>query len=281
MSGPPAWLRGLFAVLPTPMLADGQVDLDSLDRVVDYYLECGASGLVPASIAGEGDRLDEGERRLVCQRVVQRARARGRVAPVVAALLETDTEAALAQARAAAAWGVDGLLVKPPFGPAQAMEHHFSAIGSAFRLPIILMDYPQEGPRLPPALIARLVAAAPELCGIKLEDEPTAAKMGCLRVELGARIRLFGGLSGAHCLEELEQGADGFFTGCARPDLLVRATASFRAGDRRAAVDACEALRRVVLREREDPGGWIGRRKAMLCELGVLRHATVRPKPAA
>lgn len=281
MSGPPAWLQGLFAVLPTPMLADGRLDLDSLDRVVDYYLECGASGLVPASIAGEGDRLEEGERQLVCQRVVERSRARGRVAPVVAAVLETDTEAALAQARAAAAWGVDGLLVKPPFGPAQAMEDHFSEIGRALRLPIILMDYPQEGPKLPPPLIARLVDAAPELCGIKLEDEPTAAKMACLRVGLGARIRIFGGLSGAHCLEELEQGADGFFTGCARPDLLVRAMASFRAGDRRAAADACEALRHVVRRERADPGGWIARRKAMLCELGVLRHATVRPKPAA
>jgi 4-hydroxy-tetrahydrodipicolinate synthase len=263
------------------MLADGRLDLDSLDRVVDYYLECGASGLVPASIAGEGDRLEEGERQLVGQRVVERSRACGRGAPVVAAVLETDTEAALAQARAAAAWGVDGLLVKPPFGPARAMEDHFSAIGSTLRLPIILMDYPQEGPKLPPPLIARLIDAAPELCGIKLEDEPTAAKMACLRVRLGARLRIFGGLSGAHCLEELEQGADGFFTGCARPELLVSAMAGFRAGNRRAAAHACEALRHVVRRERADPGGWIAQRKAMLCELGVLRHATVRPRPAA
>ena len=50
MALPPAWLQGLFAVHPTPMKADASLDLDSLDRVVDHYLDGGAAGLVPASV---------------------------------------------------------------------------------------------------------------------------------------------------------------------------------------------------------------------------------------
>ena len=85
MDNLPAWLHGLFAVLPTPMRGDGELDLESLDRVVDYYLDGGATGLVPASVAGEGDRLDEGERLRVMRRVVQRCRGR---APMVAGVEE-------------------------------------------------------------------------------------------------------------------------------------------------------------------------------------------------
>lgn len=276
MSAVPSWLRGLFAVLPTPMLADGELDLPSLDRVIDYHLDGGASGLVPASIAGEGDRLDEAERQLVIQRVVERTRARVPFTAIIAAVLRTDTEGALAQARMAAAWGVDGLLVKPPMGSVQTVLDHFDELGRVLDLPMIVLDYPKAGPLLPPLVIRKLVDAVPQVCGIKLEEEPTAIKMACVRVRLGSRIRIFGGLGGTHCLEELEQGADGFFTGCPHPELLVKAMTSFGAGDRAGAADAFATLRHLNQRERADPANWIQRRKEILCELAVLQCAAVR-----
>jgi len=113
MEAVPAWLQGLFAVIPTPMAADARLDLAGLDRVVEHYLAGGAAGLVPASIAGEGDLLDEAERRQVIERVVRRAAGR---APVVVGVLDDRTERALVQARIAADCGAAGLLVKPPLG---------------------------------------------------------------------------------------------------------------------------------------------------------------------
>lgn len=278
MSVPPAWLKGLFAVLPTPMVAGGGLDLESLDRVVDYYLDGGASGLVPVSVAGEGDRLDETERRDVMQRVV--LRARGRV-PVVAGILADGTEAALAQVDGAMQCGVDGLLVKPAGDGAQAIVEHFRAIGRSARLPIILLDYPPATPRLPVELIGLLAECIPEVAGIKLEDEPTDVKMARLRTVVGQRLRIFGGLSGAHCLQELEHGADGFFTGCPHPELLVQTMARFREGGRAGAAVAFESLREVIARERQRPAAMIAQRKAILCEMGVLRDGATRgPAPA-
>jgi 4-hydroxy-tetrahydrodipicolinate synthase len=273
MVTPPAWLKGLFAVLPTPMVAGGGLDLASLDRVVDYYLEGGASGLVPVSVAGEGDRLDEAERRCVLQRVVQRARSR---VPVVAGILSDGTQAALAQVDEALQCGVDGLLVKPAGGDAHAVVEHFRVIGRSARLPIVLLDYPPATVPLPVELIGLLAECVPEVCGIKLEDEPTDIKMGRLRAAVGQRLRIFGGLSGAHCLRELEQGADGFFTGCPQPELLVDTIARFRAGDRADAALAFESLRGVIARERQRPSAMIAQRKAILCELGVLREGATR-----
>ena len=277
MDNLPAWLHGLFAVLPTPMRGDGELDLESLDRVVDYYLDGGATGLVPASVAGEGDRLDEGERLRVMRRVVQRCRGR---APMVAGVLATDIDCALAQARAAVDCGAAAVLVKPPMDGAQAVLEHFCALGQHLRLPIILLDYPPAGPRLPVELIGALVEKIPEVCGIKLEDEPTAEKMARLRMLVGSRLRILGGLSGAHCLSELQHGADGFFTGCPHPHLLVKAMEAFRLGDLAGVTAAVDTLGPVISLERRHPGAMIGRRKLILRELGIILEAVTRaPSP--
>ena len=273
----PAWLHGLFAVMPTPMMADGSLDLESLDRLVDYYLERGATGLVPASLAGEGDLLCADEFRQVVERVVRHAADR---APIVVGVLDDRTEHALAQARIAAACGASGLLVKPPAGgDAQGVIAHVGAIGEALRLPIILLDNPLFGAALPPGLVQALVDGVPEVCGIKLEDEPTPDKMALVRLLLGNRIRIFGGLGGVHCMPELDAGADGFFTGYPYPEHLVEIIACVRRGYRAAAAALYETLLPIALLERKRPAEMIGLRKRILCDRGVLREAAVRPRP--
>jgi 4-hydroxy-tetrahydrodipicolinate synthase len=274
----PVWLHGLFAVLPTPMLANGDLDLESLDRVVEHYLAGGAVGLVPASIAGEGDLLGAGERRRVIQRVVSRSTGR---APVVVGVLADRLADALVQARVAADCGADGLLVKPPPGDARDVLAHVDAIARSLCLPIILLDNPKVGAALPVTLVQALLDGVPEVCGIKLEDEPTADKMAQVRALLGARIRIFGGLGGVHCLHELERGADGFFTGTPYPEHLVEVMSCWRRGDRVAATAANALLLPTALREREHPATMISQRKTILRDRGVLRHAAVRLRASA
>jgi len=273
MNALPAWLHGLFAVLPTPMVEDGELDLESLDGVVEHYLAGGAVGLVPASIAGEGDLLDEDERRRVIQRVVRRAAGR---APVVVGVLADRLADALTHAGVAANSGADALLVKPPLGEGQDVLTHVSAIAQSLRLPIILLDNPKFGASLPLALIQRLLDTVPEVCGIKLEDEPTADKMAQVRALLGDRIRIFGGLGGVHCLHELERSADGFFTGTPYPEHLVEVMSCWRRGDRLAAAAANALLQPTALQEREHPATMISQRKSILRDRGVIRDAAVR-----
>jgi 4-hydroxy-tetrahydrodipicolinate synthase len=270
---PPDWLRGLFAVIPTPMRPDGALDLASLDRVVDHYQAAGATGLVPVSVAGEGDLLSAAERQQVIQRVVQRTAGR---MPVCVGVLQAQTRAAVQQAQEAARCGARGLLVLPPrVGPAGILDH-FQAIARAVSLPLVVLDHPRLGPPLPPPLLQALTEAVPWVCGIKLEDEPTPAKMARVRALLGQRLRVFGGLSGAHCLQELAHGADGFFTGLPRPGHLVAMMARFRAGDHPGAAVAFAAMQSAIQQERENPAGMITQRKALLCAEGVIEHASTR-----
>lgn len=275
----PDWLRGLFAVIPTPMRPDGELDLASLDRVVDHYRAGGAAGLVPVSVAGEGDLLSAAERRLVVRRVVQRSAGR---MPVLVGVLQGNTEAALAQAGEAAGCGARGLLVLPPRTQPEDICQHFSAIARAVDLPMVVLDHPRLCPPLPPALLQVLAAAVPQVCGIKLEDEPTPPKMAQVRTLLGPRLRIFGGLSGAYCLQELAHGADGFFTGLPCPGHLVAAMDRFHAGDHPGAAAAFAAMQPAIRQERDNPGGMITQRKALLCAEGVIACASTRLRaPAA
>ena len=60
---------GVFTIAVTPFLPDGALDLDSIDRMVDFYVEKGASGLTILGIMGEAGKLSFEESATVIRRV--------------------------------------------------------------------------------------------------------------------------------------------------------------------------------------------------------------------
>ena len=49
--------RGVFPISATPFAADGALDLDSLDRLVEFYLARRVHGLTLLGIMGEASKL--------------------------------------------------------------------------------------------------------------------------------------------------------------------------------------------------------------------------------
>jgi len=78
---PPTLFGGVFSVLPTPFDPSGELDLDSLARVIDLFLADGVSGFTALGVTSEIARLTEPERDRVLDAVL--ASVNGRV-PVVA-----------------------------------------------------------------------------------------------------------------------------------------------------------------------------------------------------
>ena len=110
--------QGLYAVLVTPFHESGAVDGESFDRLVDFYLDRGAHGLVILSVMGEGPLLEEEERAQVVARVVRRVN--GRV-PVVVGVNE-EAEVAARMGRRFIDLGASALLVAPPARLASQLE---------------------------------------------------------------------------------------------------------------------------------------------------------------
>src|SRR3954463_6083582 len=134
-------VRGVYAILATPFLPDGEVDEASLRRLTAATIEAGVDGVTVLGVAGEAHKLDEAERLRVMSTVLE-VNA-GRV-PVIAGTSRESTFTAIAAARIAREAGTDGVMVAPPTfaQPGPALTAHFQRIGEAVGLPIVLQDYP-------------------------------------------------------------------------------------------------------------------------------------------
>jgi 2-keto-3-deoxy-L-arabinonate dehydratase len=203
-------LHGCIPILVTPFADDGSLDLESLEREIDWVLAEGASGVACVAIASEGYKLTESERDAVIAASVRRVD--GRV-PVVASADGPGEEPAIDRARRAAALGADVLMVLPSYfvkpGP-DAITSYYARIADASGLPIMLQDAPQlTGVSMAPALWARIAEATAGLRYIKAEGTPQGPTISEALRLCGDRVGVFCGWGGLSLLDALERGAIG------------------------------------------------------------------------
>jgi 4-hydroxy-tetrahydrodipicolinate synthase len=269
---------GVFSVLPTPFDPSGDVDQDSLRRVIDLFLADGVNGFTALGVTSEVARLTEAERDLVLDTVL--AHVNGRV-PVVAGTTADGLRTCIEYSRRARQAGAAGVMISPPRMPkinSDAVARHFADVSAAVDLPIIVQDYPPiSGYAMEPALLARIAREVPTARTIKLEDPPTPFKTSrILEQTTDLDVRIFGGLGGVFLLEELMAGAAGAMTGFAFPALLVEIVSLFRDGR---VNDAAEVFYRSVALMRFEFQEGIGMaiRKEVLKRRGAIAHAGIRP----
>ena len=133
-------LKGSMPALITPF-ANGQVDFETLKKLVDWHIDQGSHGLVPVGTTGESPTLTHEEHDAVVECVV--GQAAGRV-PVVAGAGSNNTAETVRLVQAAKAAGADAALVVTPYynKPTQAgLAAHFTAAADC-GLPIVIYNIP-------------------------------------------------------------------------------------------------------------------------------------------
>jgi 4-hydroxy-tetrahydrodipicolinate synthase len=268
---------GVFSVLPTPFASSGDIDLDSLKRVVDVFIADGVNGFTALGVTSEVARLTESERDSVLDTVV--AQVNGRV-PIVAGTTAEGLRTCIEYTRRAKAAGAAAVMISPPRMPkinSDAVARHFADVAAAVDIPIIVQDYPPiSGYAMEASLLARIAHDVPSARTIKLEDPPTPLKTSrILEQTKGLEVRVFGGLGGVFLLEELMAGAAGAMTGFAFPAILVQIVGLFRAGKTDEAADVF--YRKVPLMRFEfQEGIGMAIRKEVLRRRGAIAHAGIR-----
>jgi 4-hydroxy-tetrahydrodipicolinate synthase len=231
--------EGVYSVLPTPFKAGGDVDVDSLKRVVDLIAASGVNGVTALGVTGEASRLNERERRVVAETVVQQIGGRAKV--IVGASAD-GVRTCIEFSREAKAVGAAAVMVTPPRMPklnTESVVNHYKTLAEAVDLPIVVQDYPPiSGFAMEAGLLARIAREVPAARTIKLEDPPTPFKTARILAAAGeTKVAILGGLGGVFLLEELLAGAAGVMTGFAYPEVLVKVVALYRAGQVDAAAD--------------------------------------------
>ncbi|MAU41658.1 MAG: 4-hydroxy-tetrahydrodipicolinate synthase [Kordiimonas sp.] len=133
--------KGSIPALITPF-ANGRVDYDGFQKLVNWQIEEGSHGLVPCGTTGESPTLDHDEHRKVTEIAIDVSA--GRV-PVIAGCGSNSTREAVGLMEHAAKAGADAALVVVPYynKPTQeGMFQHFKALNDAADLPIIIYNIP-------------------------------------------------------------------------------------------------------------------------------------------
>ena len=274
--------RGVYLITVTPFTDSGALDLDSTDRMVDFCLDAGVTGLTVLGIMGEATKLTAAESTQFVERVL--ARVAGRVPVVVGA--SAPGFAPMRELTASVMeLGAAGVMVAPP--PTVRTDDQIVAyfemvqetVGPA--VPWVLQDHPvSTGVQMSAAVIQRILRAAPGCVMLKHEDCPGLAKLSALRAASDRgevrRVSILTGNGGGLFLpEELSRGADGAMTGFAYPEMMVDVCRAHAAGQVDKAHDLFDAYLPLA-RYEQQPGIGLAVRKHILAERGVIASSAIR-----
>ena len=276
--------RGVYPIAPTPFFADGTIDTASIDRLVDFYLACGSSGITVLGQLGEAPKLEHAESVAVAARIVARAAA----LPVIVGVSAPGFAAMRTLTRAVMDAGAAGVMIAPPNTLrtddqiAGYYRQAVEAIGAD--VPFVIQDYPLTFTvQMTPSVIGRIVRENPSCAMLKHEDWPGLEKITTLRgfEREGSmrRIAILTGNNGLFLDYEMARGADGANTGYAFPDMLCDVVRLSQEGRREEAHDLFDA-HLPLLRYEQQPGVGLAVRKYLLMRRGLLSCDAQR-KPAA
>ena len=138
-------MRGIYGITATPFNDDESLDLDSLDRVVNFTVESGCHGVVMPVMASEYHTLTDDERKTVIERTIKAVA--GRV-PVIAGVTGVSNVHSIGLARFAQDAGADSVIAIPPnsrpTSPGEVMRF-FGQLNDAVSIPIWIQNHNQGG----------------------------------------------------------------------------------------------------------------------------------------
>jgi 4-hydroxy-tetrahydrodipicolinate synthase len=279
----PAQTEGVYVIAPTPFMPDGKIDESSIDRMTDFFLKAGVTGITVLGQLGEAPKMTHDESVSIVKRVIARAKV-----PIVVGVSAPGFAAMRALTQDVMALGATGVMIAPPNtlrtddSIVQYYKQASEAIGSD--VPFVIQDYPLTfSVQMTPGVIRRIHTECPSCWFLKHEDWPGLDKVSQLRAweKDGSlrRLPILVGNNGLFLDFELERGVDGANTGYCFPDMLVDVVRLAKAGKRDEAHDLFDA-HLPLIRYEQQPGPGMAVRKYVMMKRGIIAHDTLR-KPGA
>ena len=274
---------GVYVIAPTPFHPDGRIDDASVDRMTDFFVGAGATGMTVLGQLGEAPKMEHNESVGIVKRVLARTKL-----PIVVGVSAPGFAAMRALTQDVMAAGAAGVMIAPPNtlrtddSIVQYYKQASDAIGSD--VPFVIQDYPLTfSVQMTPAVIRRIHTDNPACWFLKHEDWPGLEKISQLRAwEKDGTLRRLPILIGNNALFldfEMERGADGANTGYCFPDMLVDVVRLSKAGKRDEAHDLFDA-HLPLIRYEQQPGPGLAVRKYVMMRRGIIASDTLR-KPGA
>lgn len=282
-------MRGPFPIMSTPYNEDGSIDYDGLSREVAWLVECGSPGVIWCQSNDAVDLLTTEEKFRgfeVCAKACENQ-------PIVLALGANGTNAVEMLEIAAEIERVAdrhpaakvAMVSRPPddVRSEDAIESAWDALGKLSKRPIILQTYCSKLTPTPSVeLMVRLAKRHPKVFGyIKEEAAGNSANERMIQ-ECATKPSIktvFSGWGGWQWLYQLRHcGSEGLITErVAYAPLIVRVWREFEKGDPDGELTAAFAMYRLLIDQRNFPGGGLRNYSLYLLQKeGIFKNCVSR-----
>jgi 4-hydroxy-tetrahydrodipicolinate synthase len=102
--------QGVYPIAPTPFSDDGAIDTRSIDRLTDFYADCGCAGITILGQLGEAPKLDHAEAVSIATQVIRRVPQ----LPVIVGVSAPGFAAMRSLTRTVMDAGAAGVMIAPP-----------------------------------------------------------------------------------------------------------------------------------------------------------------------
>jgi 4-hydroxy-tetrahydrodipicolinate synthase len=274
--------QGVYLITVTPFKDNGELDLASTDRMVDFLLERGVTGLTVLGIMGEAPKLTAEESKMFVRQILQRVG--GRV-PVIVGASAAGFAPMRELTQGVMDLGAAGVMVAPPHSVRtdDQIVAYFDMVNETLGpdTPWCLQDHPvATGVQMSAGVIQRILKSSPHCVMLKHEDCPGLAKLGNLqaamkRGDLPKVSVLCGNGGGLFLPEELSRGANGAMTGFAYPEMMVDVVKAHASQQIERAHDLFDAYLPLA-RYEQQAGIGLAVRKHLFWQRGVIASAAIR-----
>jgi dihydrodipicolinate synthase/N-acetylneuraminate lyase len=210
-------MKGVYPILSMPFDDKGRIDVEDLQREVEFCIGAGAHGLGIA-MASEIFKLSEAERDLATRTVVEQAQGRAKIVVNTGA---QGTDLAVQYSQRAEELGADALMVIPPTAmptTSGQVREYYRCISDAINVPIFIQDI-STAP-VPPAMCVQIARESEKACYAKVETPPTPPRVTEAKQLGGDDLIIFGGAGGIFYIEELRRGSVGTMPGATIPEVF-------------------------------------------------------------
>jgi dihydrodipicolinate synthase/N-acetylneuraminate lyase len=225
-------LRGCYPILATPFLPDGEIDGDSVVRLVRHLKTCGLPGFTMFGLASEFYKLSDADREILIEAAFG---ARSPDQTAIVSVTAHSHEVAVKQARRAEEAGAGALMLLPPFflGPSEDdIRRHVLEVAEATSLPVMVQYAPaQTGVKMSAESFLELNRRAPNVCYVKVESAPPGPLISAITEGSSGEIKCLIGSGGLQLVDGLRRGAVGVQPASGVADYYPHILSAFEGGD--------------------------------------------------
>lgn len=265
-------IKGICPIVAAPFTDNGEVDYESLDKLVKHLLNGGCHAVTLFGIAGEYYKLSDDEREKMAQVTIKAAKEVG--GKTIISVTDHSTEVAVKHAKHFEELGADCLMLLPPFflkPGAKYLYEHMRTIANAVEIPIMAQYAPEQtGVAIPPETFCKLEKECPNMIYYKIECKPAGPYVTNLMNLTDGKMKIFVGNAGFQLIECMDRGAIGAMPGCSMYDVYLDIYNHYADGDRETAIKLHNKLLPMLNHIRQNVEQIISFEKRILKRRGII-----------